>query len=227
MIKSEDGKRPIIAGSALPVLLMYLDRDEKRAVPAELENPLPILLTDKSNTPIYLLIDEITGALVTIDYAHHEVHEQRHFIYSNAQDIPTNSTISFTVVTPNTNRITHFGFSINGEIEWDLQLFESATGLTSVGTPVSNPAVINNCRYSTILPGTVINASPTLGAGSKGTLIWRSHAGSGRSIGGMAGSGEELKLKPNTIYWIDLQNVSNSAANFIDWLVEWYEHIDL
>lgn len=207
----------------MPIMAMFLDRDEKRAVPVELSSPFPILLTSQGGIP--LTVDEVSGALVTIDFSHHEVHEERHFIYSNSQDIPASTTVSFTIVTPNTNRKTHFGFTVNGEVEWDLQLFEGATGLTSVGTPVTNPAVINNCRDSIIANGTIINSSPTLGVGSKGTLIWRSHAGSGRSIGGTAGSGEELKLRTNTIYWIDLTNVSNSASNFIDWIVEFYEHI--
>lgn len=223
---SEEGKRQIVAASAMPQLVMYLDRDERRAVPASLDTPIPIILTDENNNPITLLLDETTGAIVTMDYAHHEVHEQRHFIYSNAQDIGISTTINFTIVTPDTTRISNFGFMINGEVEWDLQLFEGATGLTSVGTPVSNPPVINNDRNSVITNGMVINATPTLGGGSKGTLIWRSHAGSGRSIGGAAGTGEELRLKRNTIYWIDLANISNSSANFIDWIVEWYEHID-
>jgi len=227
MIKSEDGKRPIIAGSAIPNLVMFLDRDKKRAVPTELENPLPIILTDKTNMPLYLKIDESTGAIIEIDYAHHEVHEGRHFFWKGAQDVATSTTISFTIVTPDTTRISHFGFVINGEIEWDLLIYEGATGLTSAGTVVSNPGIFNNDRNSTNVNGMIINATPTLGAGSKGTLMWHGHGGSGRSLGGMAGTGEEIKLKRNTIYWIDVTNVSNSASNYFSWLAEWYEHIDL
>lgn len=182
-----------------------------------------VVSTDSDGNPF--TVDEATGALTTIDYAHHEVHEGSHFSYTNAQDLTNAQTISFTLVTPNTARWSHFGFEVNGEAEYDIQIFEGATSLGNVGTPVTNPAVINDNRNSPTTNTLVINATPTLGGGSKGTLIKRLHAGSGKQDGGVAGTGHELILKQNTIYWVDVTNATTSN-NFISWEVGWYEHTD-
>lgn len=170
-----------------------------------------------------VIIDPLSGALIEIDFAHHELHEGDHFSYTNAEDIGNSATVSFTLTTPNTTKWSHLGFNVSAEAEFDLQIFEGATGLTSSGTVVSNPAVINDNRNSTNANTMIIRSGPTLGGGSKGTLIKRFHGGSGKLTGGTAGTGEELILKQNTIYWIDLLN-STTSNNFIGWIVEWYEH---
>lgn len=180
-----------------------------------------IVLTDADGNTY--TIDSTTGALTIIDYPHHEVHGGSHFVYSNAQDLTNGQTLSFTLVTSNTTKWAHFGFEVNGESEYDIQIFEGATGLGNVGTPVTNPAVINNNRNSATVNTLVINGTPTLGGGSKGTLIKRVHAGSGKANGGVAGTDQELILKQNTTYWVDLTNATTSN-NFISWVVSWYEH---
>lgn len=179
-----------------------------------------VLVTENGEFYTY---DDYSGALTTITFAHHELHEGHHFQYANAQDLTNAQTISFTLVTPDTTRYANFGFELNGESEYDMQLFEGAAGLTSVGTPVTNPAVINNDRNSATTNTMVINSGPTLGAGSKGTLIKRIHIGSGRGVGGVSGTDQEIILKRNTIYWVDITNAT-ATNNFLSWIVSWYEH---
>lgn len=181
-------------------------------------NPVPTTITSPA--------DSATGALEIIDYVHHEVHSGNHFSYTNAQDLTNAQTISFTLVTPNTTRWSHFGFEVNGEAEYDIQIFEGATSLGNVGTPVTNPAVINDDRNSSTANTLVINGTPTLGGGSKGTLIKRFHAGSGKQDGGIAGTGQEIILKQNTTYWVDVTNATTSN-NFLSWEVSWYEHTNV
>lgn len=223
---SEYGKRLVEQGNAIPFLAMYFDRFLRRAIPVGHSTPLPSFLLSEEGNP--LSIDDLTRALITVDYAHHEVHEGSHYLYINAQNVAASTTIPFTIVTPNSAKEAHFGFIVQGEAEWDLQIFEGATGLTSAGTPVSNPAVVNNNRNSSKVNTTILNGSPILGGGSKGTLIVRKHAGaSGPSAAadqtGQAGTGEEIILKRNTTYWIDLSNI-DTGTNWLSWVVEWYEH---
>jgi hypothetical protein len=168
--------------------------------------------------------DDLGRALIAVDFAHHEVHEGEHFSYTNAQDLGNGATISFTLTTPNSAIWSHLGLEINGEAEYEVQLFEGATGLTSSGTIVTNPAVINSNRNSANTNTLIVRGTPTLGAGSKGTLIRNFHAGSGKSSGGIAGTGQENILKQNTIYWLDLINFTTSN-NYLSWIIEWYEHI--
>ena len=169
-------------------------------------------------------IDPTTNALTTIDYGHHEIHSGSHFCYSNAVDMTNAQVLSFLVVTPNTTKWAHFGFNLDGQAEYGLDVYIDATPDT-VGAEVSAPGIINNNNNSSTVPTVKIYESPTQGGGSKGTLISRHHAGSGKSNGGVAGSGNERILKQNTKYWVDLTNHTTSN-NFIGWNVEWYEHID-
>jgi len=170
-------------------------------------------------TPI---LDEITHASVTIDYIHHETHEGSHYSYINAQDLTNAQTVSFVVSTPDTDKFAHFGFTLSAEAEFDLQMFEGASPGT-IGTIVSAPAKINNNRNSAGTATTLIYHTPTLGEGSKGTLIARWHGGAGKTVGGVAGTDSEIVLKRNTKYWFDVKNETTSN-NFFSWVVGWYEH---
>lgn len=192
-------------------------------------NPVPIVQTGTvtilGNVTVVAPVDEPSGSLQSVTFAHHKVHGGDHFIYANAQDLTNGQTISFTLVTPATTMWSHFGFELDGESEYDLQIYEGATP-QSVGTPVANPAVINNNRNSATANTLVINSSPTLGGGAKGSLIYRIHRGSGRGTGGESGTGQELILKQDEMYWIDLTNAT-ANNNFISWVVSWYEHTNL
>lgn len=168
--------------------------------------------------------DAVTNAVTTVSYEHHEVHSGSHFSYNNAQDLTNGQTVSFLVVTPDTTKWSHFGFLLDGEAEFDLQMFEDATP-DADGSAVSSPAVINSNRNSATTPTLTITSGPTVGGGSKGTLIKRWHSGNGKQAGGSAGTGSEVVLKQNTKYWFDLTN-STTSNNFLSWDVEWYEHTD-
>ena len=175
-----------------------------------------------SNTVLTNAVDGVTTAIKFIDYIHHEIHDGSFFEYINAQDLTNGQTISFVVVTSDTTKWAHFGFTVEAELEFDLQMFEGATPANN-GTLVSNPAVVNANRNISDVHTTLIYGGPTLGGGSKGTLIRRFHGGSGKKVGGVAGTSEEIVLKQNTKYWFDLTNISTSN-NFISWVVGWYEH---
>lgn len=168
-------------------------------------------------------VDGVTTAIKTIDYVHHEAHSGSYFEYVNSIDLAGSATISFVIVTPDTTKYAHFGFSVDAELEFDLQVFEGASPEAN-GSIASNPAVINANRNVSDVHTTLLYTGPTLGAGSKGTLIRHWHGGSGKDIGGKAGSSQELILKRNTKYWIDLTNIATPAANFISIFAGWYEH---
>ena len=167
-------------------------------------------------------VDGTTTALKMIDYAHHEAHAGSHFTYISTQELTNAQVVSFVVVTPNTTKWAHFGFLLTGAAEFSLDVYEAATPAAN-GTLVSAPAVINNNRNSGTVHTTHIYHTPTLGGGSKGTIIKKWHGGAGRKVGGQAGTAQEIILKQNTKYWFDITNMT-ANNNFVDWIVEWYEH---
>ena len=166
-------------------------------------------------------LDSATLALLSIDYDHHEIHSGDSYEYTNALDFTSGETKPFLFTIPNTAKWIHFFFDIVGELEYNIDFYEGATPDT-VGSPVSAPAIINKDRNSSNTPGMTITI-PTLGGGSKGTLIRRHHAGSGKKAGGDLRGVNEVILKRNTQYWTDIKNETNSN-NFISWTLTWYEH---
>ena len=170
------------------------------------------------------MVDGTTLSMKTIDYVHHEIHDGDFFSYTSTQDLTNGQVASFVVVTPNTTRWAHFGFSLSAESEFTLDMYEDATPAAN-GTLVTAPVVINDNRNNATLHTTHIYHTPTLGGGSKGTIIKKWHSGSGKQVGGSAGTTEELILKQNTKYWFDITNMT-ANNNFISWLVGWYEHVN-
>lgn len=175
-----------------------------------------------SNTVLTSAVDGATTALKIIDYAHHEAHAGSHFTYISTQELTNAQVVSFVVVTPNTTKWAHFGFLLSGAAEFSLDVYEAATP-TANGTLVSAPAVINNDRNSGTVHTTHIYHTPTLGGGSKGTIIKKWHGGAGKKVGGQAGTAQEIILRQGTKYWFEITNMT-ASNNFVDWVVEWYEH---
>ena len=62
-------------------------------------------------------VDTATRSLQVMDYAHHEVHAGSHYYVQSYADIAQNHVLQFTFQTPDTNRWTHFSFSIATEAE--------------------------------------------------------------------------------------------------------------
>jgi len=176
-----------------------------------------VILSDTVGNPA---VDDVSGANVFVDFAHHELHEGDHFSYISAQDLTNAQVVSFLITTPNTTKWGHFSFDVSAEGEFDLKMYEGATP-DADGSAVSAPAVINRNRNS-VTAATLTITSPTLGAGSRGTLIAVYHSG-GRQIGGTSGTGSEIILKQNTKYWFDLTNAT-ALNNYVSWVVDWYEH---
>lgn len=167
--------------------------------------------------------NESEGILVVQDLAHHEIHEGNHYAYINAQDIAGSTTISFVIVVPDTPYVPHMEFFLNGESEYSLEIYEDATP-DDEGTLVATPGIFNRNRNKPDNNSTKIYSGPTLGAGSKGTLLSRIHVGSGNNVGGETRGDNEIILRSNTKYWVDITNIS-ATANYISWVVDWYERI--
>lgn len=173
----------------------------------------------------YVAIDCSTNTMPVLDEALHKINCGEAYEYTSASELGSGVTASFLITTPNTTKWGHFVYEFDSELEVEVRFYETATP-DSDGTTVSAPSVINKDRNSGNTNGITLKGAPTVGAGSKGTLIRLHHTGSGKKIGGSSREKEKLILKQNTKYWVDLENLGG-ANNWVSWIVSWTEHTNL
>lgn len=180
------------------------------------QNPFPVKIID-SRTGRESEIDVITFGLVTIDVAHHELHEGNHFFVKDWVDIPSASSVDLLYVSGSMEA--HMRTSFEGTAAFQVDIYE--------GTVTSNngtlKTVFNRKRSSTTTCGCAIYAAPTVT--SAGTVFIRYKLGAGKT-GGSSSAENEVILKANTKYLIRLTSNVTGTVNTIDYLADWYEHTE-
>jgi len=170
------------------------------------------------------LLDDASGALVGIDYAHHKIHIGDHFFIANYAALSTGNTIIFGVTTPNTTKWAHMSWDIHGTNETLFQVYEAAT--FTGGTPVTCQ---NNNRNSLTVSGLTVVTTPTITvAGNliEAVLLGADTASPSKAdFVGTASRESELILKQNTQYVFKF--TSNGNDNNLSYLAYWYEHTNL
>lgn len=170
--------------------------------------------------------DETNRSLLTVDYAHHEIHEGDHYFVSGFVDLAINNVFDLQFTTPDSAKWSHFRFVLSSENETDWYIYEGA----SVGTAGTSVAPVNNNRNSanvsvnvlaTIENASLVDANADTDV-SGATLIASGSLGS-RQSGGVVLQDEEIVLKQNTVYCMRAVAV---AAGWISFNAKWYEHTD-
>lgn len=167
-------------------------------------------------------IDFTSQALVTVDFAHHQIHAGESFVFTYTDgDLDVGENINLLLVTPNTTEWIHMIFVVSGIGQTNISFYEDV-GFTGG----SSLAAFNNNRNS--LSGSTMNIflDPTGGSGS-GTLIF-SEIGGSDSVGIVSGAssntGERIEfiLKQNTKYLFKVN--SGTANNRVAVELVWYAH---
>ena len=162
-----------------------------------------------------LPLDSVTGALLTIDAPHGEIHEGDSFVaYYHDADADDADTVNLRLVTPNTAARIHLFFDITGTLATTWEIFESCTH--NAGTAV---VAYNKDRNSANTATLVV--THTASGGADGTVIDCGTFGDGKKSGGQERGGEEFILKQNTVYL--LKATSHAANNRISIRARWYE----
>jgi len=172
-------------------------------------------------------VDSSTHAMITIDYAHHEIHSGSHFKagYQDAS-MAAGDTISLIFVTPNTAKWAHFTLTSQSTGEAIIQLFSAATSSDS-GTGVT---VWNRNQNSLTANTTLVGHTPTIGtpiATARGTKMvekWIGSTGFKEQTGGDTRGNSEFILKTNTKYLVYGIAVGDAIKIAIGG--DWYEHTD-
>lgn len=170
-----------------------------------------------------ITVDEVTHALITIDYPHHEIHEGDHYYIEGWTMLNDGDLIRVKLVTPDTATWAHFTWDITSGGVLETGLYEDASGGMAGGVGVTP---LNNNRNSTKTSGMTITKGITA-ATNNGTLISIRKVGGTafKSVtGGAADRTDEIILKRNTTYFRYF--LSGSDDNIISFKATWYEHED-
>ncbi len=167
-----------------------------------------------------IAIDEISRAIVSIDFEHHKIHEGNHFTILDIDDLGNAEVHDMLVVTPDTTEWAHMVWEIEHELETLIQFY--------MGTTYSDIGIIESSFNRN---GNSINTATTLvyhdaTITGVGTLVGAIQQGAGKKAGGSDRQSNEFILKQNTVYLIRITNLSaNNNLVFIK--LNWYEHVSL
>ena len=163
-------------------------------------------------------VDSVEESLITIDFAHHEVHEGNFYTYSDARQINA-GTINAVgiVIRPATGKRMHFnGFVSAGNSGYaELRENPSYTGGSTI-TP------FNNDRNSANLSSGTIILQPTITV--QGTLLQKRFIGTSfpsAKFGGESRTQNEWILNPSWEYLVRF--VATNASTDVSLDIEYYE----
>jgi hypothetical protein len=169
----------------------------------------------------YVVLDATTNGLVFLTHSHHQVHDGKHFVYTDAVTLANLGTQDYMITTPNTTTWAHMNFNLDGSAITQWQLYEASdkTG-TTLQTVGNNNRNSDNAATVTIHKG-------TSGGTTDGTQIHIYKSGSSSAIartGTDAGNNEEIILRQNTKYILRVTSGTND--NLTNVRLEWYEMED-
>ena len=179
---------------------------------------------DANSERVYpITIDGSTGALSTIDYAHHEIHGGSSYGVSDTVACNT-STCKWMITTPDSMKYMHLIFELSCTGEATFLVTEGAD--RTAGTILLN---VNRRRVGTSnVSEAVVSRTPTAGTIDGAITLFSIRDGitniAAKNI--IPGSGREINewiLKPNTKYII---SITTYADTFVTCRLDWYEHTD-
>jgi len=166
-------------------------------------------------------VDSTTGAILTVDYAHHEIHGGSHYYLSGYVLLQLGDIFRTKVVTPDSAKWSHFIYKINSTGICSTTFDEDASGGMTGGAAA---VPMNNNRNSANVSGMVFTGGVTAATAYITRLeddMWGAN-GFKESIGGGSSRDDELILKQNTTYL--RTTTSGSDDNIVQFKAAWYEH---
>jgi len=190
---------------------------------ADLTETQPATLKDSLGNSSH---DASTGAIMTVDYEHHEVHSGDHYFVRGYQDLSINEVLDFTWLMPDTTKWIHWTWSIEVESETNWLVYENVVAtnpLANTFTPRNSNRNSGNTSGTTMryeLQASLAAANADTNVGGAAILLESGITGSGRNAGQTL-RGNEMIMKQNTLYCL---RAIATAAGFINFTMDWYEH---
>lgn len=156
--------------------------------------------------------------VVSLDYAHYEIHEGNHYFVKKTASLAKAGTKDILIVTPDQDIYAHLIAGVEATSSSFLASFFEDVTATANGTLGGSR---NRNRNAAENNTTIVYEDPTITA--TGNLLWSLSLGAGRNVGGASRDNEEVILKKNTKYLLRITE-DNVAATNINWNLDWYEH---
>jgi hypothetical protein len=168
--------------------------------------------------------DEATGAKITIEFPHSEVHEGDHYKIVGSSSLTNGQICEFIIKTPNTAKWAHLLIDYQSNASaFTLIGYEGVTVATTGATAVTP---FNNDRNSSNTSGLSIwrsTGTATTSATIIDGLFTIGSSGNPQTrVGGQQSRSDELILKQNT--WYVFRFTNGADTNVINFRFSWYEH---
>lgn len=182
-------------------------------------SPVVYVANDNVSSVIISPTDNLSGALINIDFAHHKVHEGDHYNYRDFYDILRDGNKSFLIITPNSTIKSHLIVAFESlSSTFIIEFFENCT----VSNNGSLVPVRNRNRNFPNGNTVLLYEDPIIT--SVGTEIFSGIYGAGRnSAGGGVRDTEEIVLRVNENYCFSVTE-QNIQATSININFDWYEN---
>lgn len=185
--------------------------------------------------------DASTGAVMTVEYAHHEIHSGSSFAVGYSVTTGNNddhrTSIGFTA--PNTTKWMHLVATVSASHAAEFFLREAPTIDNDAGTQaVAYNRNRNSTKVSTVLSlegtptaGSVTTfteaqlAGATFSGGTSLEYVLMQAGGGPKAVGGASRGSQEWILDQGVTYLLTVQNVGANANTHVIHL-DWYEHTD-
>ena len=169
-------------------------------------------------------IDASTEALMTITYAHHEIHAGSAFrvhISKEMANLASNGTFGIAFTAPAASKRIHLTLAIDHQGEASFDFLEDVTSWTGGATVTPRNANRNVADNSIV---TDMVSDPVVTLGTPINLI-DEHGGAGKSIGSDSSHDIEWVLGEGLTYYLLVTNQATST-NIANITLDWYEHLD-
>jgi len=197
-------------------------------------------------------VDSVTGSVLTVDYAHHEIHSGSSYTTHFSQDVSdTDYRTAITFKTANTTKWGHFVAAVHGTDASIAYIYEAVLIEAGAAGEPAALVIYNRNRNSANTSGFISqHATPVTGGASAWTEaklddgnvgdnadwavtteleIELQPLGGGtnpvKTIGGSGRGEQEIILKQDTVYMVMIQS-SNANDNTHTIHLDWYEHTD-
>lgn len=187
----------------------------------------PTIKVNRTSSAIHVRqdgqIDDITEAVISVDFEHHELHEGDMFSVWVTSTEGDGDAIEVAIKPPNNTKRFHAIAEHFGSNAHSFQIIENVTSLAAgtAGTAVNrNRNSSNTTAALTLKTGTDSGTALTY---TGGTNIWTHHMPSGRNAtAGRATTEWILKNNVDTVFRLQAE----AAATELWLAVIWYEHTD-
>ena len=175
--------------------------------------------------------DSSTNAQNVVDYAHHEVHSGRGYVFTDVSELDDGQVRAIRIQVPDSTRWAHMLLTVVTSNIAEADLIEDTSFLHDAGNALT---AVNRNRNSVNVSGMTLCHTPAGNSSSSSGVTddvrlahqaWGT-AGKGTSpgFGGSARGSAEWVLKQNTAYLLTV--TSGADSNVVSIEGDWYEHVN-